>query len=175
MKNLLRQSCSNIPPRRTIETGAGRAKLWTRLKPFSKTENSLLMVVESKLWTIGKQGKAVSQTAHLLWGQCQGCFHTLIVSGVWGATPQFAGTIVGGFLRPSSFLIETMGDIYPITLAAFCHWSPESRRLLLEISADRRNLWVLIFCKQWTYLCIWWHPRNVLEWLDMIISTGWRN
>ena len=78
-------------------------------------------MVESKLWTIGKQGKAVSQTAHLLWGQCQGCFHTLIVSGVWGATPQFARTIVGGFLRPSSFLIETMGDIYPITLAAFCH------------------------------------------------------
>ena len=74
------------------------------------------------------------------------------LSGVWGATPQFAGTIVGGFLRPSSFLIETMGDIYPITLAAFCHWSPESRRLLLEISADRRNLWVLIFCKQSTYL-----------------------
>ena len=69
----------------------------------------------------GEQGEAVSQPAHLLWGQCQGCFHTLIVgqlSGVvgarggggggGGATPQFAGTIAGVFPRPSSFLIETI-------------------------------------------------------------------
>ena len=81
---------------------------WTRLKPFSKTENSLLMV-ESKLWTIGKQGKAVSQTAHLLWGQCQGCFHTLIVptfQGFGGLPLNLREQLWGVFSGPPRSLLR---------------------------------------------------------------------
>ena len=91
---------------------AGQSKLelsWTRLKPFSKTENSLLMVVESKLWTIGKQGKAVSQTAHLLWGQCQGCFHTLIVptfQGFGGLPLNLREQLWGVFSGPPRSLLR---------------------------------------------------------------------
>ena len=90
---------------------AGQSKLelsWTRLKPFSKTENSLLMV-ESKLWTIGKQGKAVSQTANLLWGQCQGCFHTLIVptfQGFGGLPLNLREQLWGVFSGPPRSLLR---------------------------------------------------------------------